>query len=355
MKGFKNKGLFARLIAPLMLAVMCGGCFCASVFSCNRGNAEAKEEVKTAEENKIYHIFFHSLILDEEKAFKSKKSEGYNYWMTTRSEFNAILVGLYKNDFVLVDIESLVSFTKDGRTVIHSASLPKGKKPLVISFDDVNYYEYMKNDGFASRLCVDALGRVYAAVKTGNSEIKDYEGDHIPILETFIQNHPDFSWNGGRGVLAVTGYEGLLGYRNPVEAKAVCDALKKKGYKFASHSYTHTQKFKDNSITVERLTEELDRWENDIGSVCGSTQIFISPFGMHLKENDRRFKLLLSRGYRIYCPVDSKMPTYYGAGFMIQGRMSLDGLTLLKYYNRVQTNLGLEASLITSSNRPPIN
>ncbi|WP_279402877.1 hypothetical protein [Arthrobacter sp. JCM 19049] len=38
--------------------------------------------------------------------------------------------------------------------------LPKGKKPLVLSIDDVSYYEYMDGDGFADKLIVTDEGKV---------------------------------------------------------------------------------------------------------------------------------------------------------------------------------------------------
>ena len=34
----------------------------------------------------------------------------------------------------------------------------------------------------------------------------------MPILNKFVKEHPDFSLNGEKGV-ALTGYEGVLGYR----------------------------------------------------------------------------------------------------------------------------------------------
>ena len=37
--------------------------------------------------------------------------------------------------------------------------------------------------------------------------------DLIPILEDFIKEHPDFSYKGARAIIALTGYEGILGYR----------------------------------------------------------------------------------------------------------------------------------------------
>ena len=37
--------------------------------------------------------------------------------------------------------------------------LPEGKKPFVMSQDDVCYYEYMDGDGFASRMIIGEDGK----------------------------------------------------------------------------------------------------------------------------------------------------------------------------------------------------
>ena len=35
----------------------------------------------------------------------------------------------------------------------------------------------------------------------------------LTVLEDFIETHPDFSYQGSKGILAFTGYDGILGYR----------------------------------------------------------------------------------------------------------------------------------------------
>ena len=37
--------------------------------------------------------------------------------------------------------------------------------------------------------------------------------DLVPLLDEFIEEHPDFSYRGAKAVLAFTGYNGILGYR----------------------------------------------------------------------------------------------------------------------------------------------
>ena len=37
--------------------------------------------------------------------------------------------------------------------------------------------------------------------------------DLVPILDRFVEEHPDFSYRGAKAILALTGYNGVLGYR----------------------------------------------------------------------------------------------------------------------------------------------
>ena len=74
-------------------------------------------------------------------------SDGIDDWMVTVDEYDKILQSVYDRGFVLVDINQVWSESTDasGKTVMVRSELkvPEGKKPLILSFDDVNYYPYM--------------------------------------------------------------------------------------------------------------------------------------------------------------------------------------------------------------------
>lgn len=291
---------------------------------------EQQKETLVPYEGKFYHVFFHSLIVYPELAFDGEYThEGYDMWMTTVSEFKAMLPQLYERGFVLYPLNEV----KEGEPIM----LPEGKKPLVISIDDVNYYDYMEKDGFADRLVVDDNGNVLCEVKTpeGNVE-RSYEGDVMPILDSFVKEHPDFSYKGAKGIVAVTGYEGAFGYNfikaegeekeNLIaEAKNVAQALKNTGWQIACHSYTHNDYFKDGGVSMGELTYDTNRFKERIYDVVLQPDIYISPFGYHLNEGDIRLQYLKDMGYRIYCPVSSSGRTFFTAeGVLIQDRFNLD-------------------------------
>ena len=60
--------------------------------------------------------------------------------MITRDEFQKILPELYKNNFILIDITSLYDIDQNGLIIKKDIYLSKGKKPLIISLDDLSYY-----------------------------------------------------------------------------------------------------------------------------------------------------------------------------------------------------------------------
>ena len=132
--------------------------------------------------------------------------------MVTISEFNKTIDQLYKNNYVLVNLNGLVKKGTDGKLTFTGVSLPEGKKPLILSQDDVSYYEYMDNSGFPSKLIVDKQNQIKNIYIDNKKEtVGDY--DMVPLIDSFIKKHPDFSYQGAKGTLALTGYNGVLGYR----------------------------------------------------------------------------------------------------------------------------------------------
>ncbi len=289
-----------------------------------------KKQALVKYEGQFYHVFFHSLIVYPELAFDGDyKHEGYDMWMTTVSEFKNMLPQLYERGFILYSLKDI----QGGKDVY----LPEGKKPLVISIDDVCYYGYMQEDGFAEKLVINDAGEVACKVKTPEGEtIVTYDGDVMPILDQFVKEHPDFSYRGAKGVVAMTGYEGALGYRitdlegeelekAQNEVKKIASVMKENGWLFANHSYTHNEYFKDSKVEYNTLVTDTKRWNDTISEYVLEPDIYISPFGYHLKSGDPRLKYLKDAGYNYFCPVSKAMRTFTTKeGVIVQERFNLD-------------------------------
>ncbi|OPX43188.1 hypothetical protein CLHUN_29380 [Ruminiclostridium hungatei] len=299
--------------------------------------AENLEKQLIIYKGKIYHVFFHSLIVYPELCFTGDSMEqGYNDWMTTVREFKLMIQEMYERGYTLVDLRDLFKIDASGKMVRQDIYLPEGQKPLVISVDDMSYYKYMEKDGFAKKLVLDKAGKLASLINTPRGdEIISKDGDVVPILNNFIEEYPDFSFKGAKGTLALTGYEGILGYRtnhnNPDWQKErdavvpIVDKLKETGWAFASHSYTHRRTFSEGTITLDYLKYDTDKWMNEVGSIVGTTNIYIAPFGATFRQNDARQRYIVSRGFNVYCGVGPQ-PSYilYKDNAYME-RLDLDG------------------------------
>ena len=314
----------------------------------------------------VRHIFFHSLIVDTSLAFDGDYMEnGYNYWMTTVDEFRAILDELYANQYILIDSHDLAEeqVDEEGNVTLTAAQplVPEGKIPLVLSVDDVSYYDYMENDGFAKRLVLDENGDVKNLYidQDGTEHIGDY--DVMPILDAFVKEHPDFSLRGAKGIIAATGYEGTLGYRiNDMESptleadreavRTIADRLKETGWLFASHGsgHKHTADISQNSLAAD-----TERWQEEIAAYVGDTDLYIYPYGEEIDYPGPKLSYLQSMGFRYFCGVWASKPfVSVKDGYVRQTRCNLDGYTMI---SRPQSVADLiDASRIVDPARPEL-
>jgi len=292
-------------------------------------------------QGKIYNIFFHSLIVYPQLALDGNiNSDIYKKYMITRDEFNKILAELYKNNFVLIDINSIYTVNKDGAIYPKDIYLPLGKKPLIISIDDLSYYKSMTGHGFADKLVIDKNGNVATKIITpDDNKIITRDGDIVPILDDFIKIHPDFSIDNAKGIIALTGYEGILGYRtedttsanyaNEISsAKTVVEKLKKTGWKFASHSYSHDKSFSTGKTSLEYIKTDTERWDKEIRPLVGDTNIFIGPYGQIFKHNDLRQTYLMSKGFKVFYGVGIDLYTHFYPDCLEMDRVDIDGFRL---------------------------
>ena len=218
----------------------------------------------------VEHVFFHPLVVDPRLAFRDDKlSKGFEDYFVTASEFRAIVDGLWRNGWTLVDAHRVMA----GRVFV-----PAGRKPLVLSEDDVNYYRYFKGRGLASRLVLSGSGEVRAEVNGHESD-----DDLVPIIDGEVRRHPTFSALGAKGVLAVTGYEGLLGEHHVAtdaaareRVRALASRLRKTGWSFASHTYGHIDLSRN---SLRTLRSDTMRWRSLAGDLLGPVDLLVYPFG----------------------------------------------------------------------------
>lgn len=310
----------------------------------------------TAYDGIVEHLFFHEVIAYPELAFDGDRMQrGYDNNMVTVNEFNKMLDSMYRKGFILVNLNDVWSeYTNENgerRMQRNTLMLPEGKKPLVLSFDDISFYEYMSSDGFMKKLIIGEDGDIWATgIDLSGNEIVTQDLTVVTILDKFIREHPDFSLDGVKGCIALTGYEGILGYRTQADrndsseefrlnrmqevarVRPVIQKLHETGWYFASHSYGHIN-LEDASL--ETVKEDAVRWLDEVGSLVGETKIFIDPYGTRLDGGDvyntgPAFRFYQELGFRIFASVgkESFSRIKPDIAAVVCDRMHADGLTL---------------------------
>ena len=306
----------------------------------------------------VEHLFFHPVVAYPELAFDGdSEADGIDDYMVTVGEYIKILQSVYERGYVLVDIGDVWSETEgeDGqpKMVRNTLYLPEGKKPLILSYDDTNYYPYMLENGFAYKLIIGDDGKIASWGKSPEgAEVVSRDLDAIPVLDKFVEEHPDFSPFGAKGCLSLTGYEGILGYRTSTDTKEwdetkeaarqrereavkpIVEELKRTGWTFGSHTWGHIRLSGD-TRSMESIQADTERWYDEVGSLVGETDILFYPHGERPDGNDWTktgpiFQYLQSTGFRVFCSVGTESFSFVKKDIsaVICDRLHPDGITL---------------------------
>jgi hypothetical protein len=251
-----------------------------------------------------------------------------------------MIQSIYEKNYILIKMNDLFEEKEiNGKVTLvkKELQLPEDKKPLILSVDDINYYQYMIENGNAYKLIIDSNDNIatYSKDPNGNEVISE-ENEIMPLLDHFVVEHPDFSFHGAKGILALTGYEGVLGYRTnelksasyqheKEEAMKIIDRLKLDGWEFASHGYGHLDTRK---IGLQTLTNDTNRWIKEVSPLIGKTDIYIYPFGSSVLPNDGKFQYLESLGFKIFCSVGPNPYLKYTGDYAMMDRVHIDGIGL---------------------------
>lgn len=259
--------------------------------------------------SKIPNLSFRTLVADLSKAAADPdRGSSYTSRYITTEEFSRILNQLYENGYVLVSLyDFAVPVTAaDGSVAVNRSGirLPEGKKPILLTQEGVNYYSHTeKCGGFADRLIVNASGELTCV-------LGEQEGafDLVPVLNAFLAEHPDFSYEGARATIAVCGYEGLFGMTldQSDAIKAVADKLRAQGYDIACYTYADME-YAD--FGVAGLQEDLEKWFDQITPVLGQTDILVYPTGGDIKGHESysgsKYDALHGFGFRYFVGVEN--------------------------------------------------
>lgn len=310
--------------------------------------------------SKVVNLSFNMLMVDPAQSLSHSYGASFNRNYVTTTEFSRILEQLYSNGYILVSFSDIYTATADENgTVTYAPNtlyLPEDKKPLILTQTNVNYHYYIADPnkdgvpdqdaaGFACKLVLDESGNVTAQRVDQTGQLVTGAYDLVPILENFIKTHPDFSYKGARAILAVTGEDGLLGYRTQPnalgfendanahnqeieQATKVANALRKNGYEFACYTYANIAYGSSGTYTVE---EDLNKWLKECLPILG--QVDIMAFAVNSDISDpgeysgEKFNLLQNAGFSYYLGfcTDGTPWNTIGSNYIRQGRILVSG------------------------------
>ncbi len=308
----------------------------------------------------VPNLSFHVLIADGNRAFVDKTyASSYKKNFVTISEFSAILQQLYDNGYVLVDLDDFYTIehnASSGRDIYTEKELllPVGKKPVMLTETNVNYYTYMvdpnedgkpdaKGAGFASKLCYD--GSFYNELVNADGSISTGAYDLVPILEEFIEYNPDFSYKGARATISFSGYDGVLGYRINSKklsaeklqaeregAAAIVQALKDAGYKLACYTYDNINYGTKDANTIKM---DLEKWASEITPWIGQLDILVfardADIGDEKPYSGSKFNVLYSAGFRYFMATDETPWNQVNELYVRHNRIAVTGDNLRKH------------------------
>ncbi|MHB1453618.1 MAG: hypothetical protein ACYCYM_06660 [Saccharofermentanales bacterium] len=275
--------------------------------------------------------------------------------MITAGEFKKILEQLYANQYVLIDINSLV----DSKGKYHPIMIPEGKKPLILSIEGLNYYASRRLTGNSMNIALDPDGHVVSEYYGENGVIRnDRNGEAIGILEQFIEQNPDFSFDGSKGNISLTGFECIFGYitdkdqvddrtsqftalglgnvaftdeqidTNRQTVKTIIAKLAADGWTFSSSTYGNIMV---NDVSIEVLKSDTAKWEDQVGGLIGNARVILFPNGGIVSSKDPKGSYLIDEGFTIHCGIG---PTAYfnsGTRNLFMDRIALNGYALRNY------------------------
>lgn len=313
--------------------------------------------------NAIINLSFQTLVADPARAFSHDE---YGNLMEksfiTTGEFQKILERLHANDYILVGLEDFIEVTggDSGATTYQYKQLylPEGKKPIVLTQTNVNYNLYLVDSdddmlpdkggvGIASKLVLQGDGTISCEMVQADGTTATGAYDLIPILDAFIEAHPDFSYHGAKAVLAVTGYNGLFGYRTDADGREkfgeeaykndvakiqeIANVLKDTGYELACYTFDNTPY---GVISLSEIQADMQLWNDEVVPILGSFDTIVfaqeSDINTGMLYSGEKYDYLKSIGFNYFlgfCTSGDPF-TLIAEEYVRQGRLLVTGQNL---------------------------
>ena len=161
-----------------------------------------------------------------------------------------------------------------------------------------------------------------------------------------------FSYHGARAILAVSGYEGLFGYRvtsslsaedlaaEEEAAARLCAALQDAGYRIGCYTYSNIDYGKQGASAIQ---EDLQKWNDKILPMLGEYGCNILVYAREADIADKdasysgsKFNVMYNAGYRFFLGANSESYSQIGDQYVRHDRLCITGEYLTKYPERFE-------------------
>lgn len=381
----RRKAMMLRLAAGIVILAVIIGVVALIVGNARKSSVQKKKKepekqtentaaMEAVDISETVHLSFDTLIAVPETAFGLEDtfaSASHDQGRLTVDEFNKVLQQLYDQGYVLVSIRDLAQpETEELQPQRGEILLPKGKKPLIISQKNVNYDLSLYRQGFASRIILDAGGKITSERVRLDGNVVTGDFDVVSCVDTFVGQHPDFSYEGARGILGLTGYNGILGYRTDeslastennkyasrygifdtaqeIEAvKPVIEALKAEGWEFACNGYGDVSYISG----LDEVKADMELWQERVGTLVGNVDILMYPFGTDIESwnsydlKNETYAYLKEQGFQYFCALSvSGSRVQLADEYLRCNYLNLDGYRM---YQDLYQNAGRFAGLL---------
>ena len=307
---------------------------------------------------KIECICVRSLIADSDVAFSGRYHSTNTNLHLTIKEFEKILENLYQRGYVLVDVEDLIDQSDPTFLLERNLKVPKGKKPLIVVIEDLQYGVADYRCGTCRRLVLNDENQVCGEYQNNAGEtVVSRTAEAIGLLDVFVEKHPDFTYDGAKGIISVSGHEACFGYvvaageledRNAALSAAnlpqltnitnedidfarekvmeIKNVLADNGWKFASCTYSYIADCRNTEKQV--LIDDFVKWQDQIGSLFGEVYILVYPNGNYIYGTDDRAVYFKNRGFRIFFGGGATPYHIYGDNYLFVDRAMMSYTTL---------------------------
>jgi hypothetical protein len=207
-----------------------------------------------------------------------------------------------------------------------------------------------------TQLSLDEQGYVCGQyVAPDGTLVSGRELEAIGILDAFVEAHPDFSFDGAKGVISICGYESVFGYvisrdeaddrsealasigrpnveftdseieNNRQTVSEIMSVLQDTGWRLASSTYGNINAYESDMDTI---VSDTTKWMEQIETLIGDVHIIVYPGGNYIYGTDPRAVYLKNNGFRIFFGMGYNPYHIYGDNYLYYDRTTISEYTL---------------------------